>query len=349
MRRGFIRRAVLFFIAVVVVTSVVSSLVQWGLVHVTGRAGPHAAAGWAVFHPLLTALIVLVLVMVFAGPRAYGRVAGPVEDVMAALGRAADGDFSVRVPERGSPEGRTLARSFNAMAGRLEREDERRRALLTDISHELRTPLAVLQGTLEGMLDGVYPRDDEHLALGVEETQALARLVDDLRTLATAESAGLRLAKAPTDLGVLAGDVAASFGDEARRAGVALSRDAVPGPGAALVAEVDPDRIRQVLTNLVGNALRYTPAGGTVRLRCDGTDPARVAVTVEDTGRGIPPEDLPRVFDRFYKSKDSRGSGLGLAIAKSLVLAHGGEISAESEPGRGTAMRFVLPRRDAAA
>jgi signal transduction histidine kinase len=294
---------------------------------------------------LLTAAIVVVLMMLLAGPRAYRRVARPVEDVMAALGRAADGDFSARVPERGSAEGRTLARAFNAMAERLQRDDERRRALLTDISHELRTPLAVLQGTLEGMLDGIYPRDTEHLSVGLEETQTLARLVEDLRTLATAESAELRLTKAPVDLGVLAKDAIAAFEAQASSAGVALAL--APEAGPAPVVEADAERLRQVLNNLISNALRYTPRGGTVRVRLYEAGLEHAGVAVEDTGTGIAAADLPRIFDRFYKSKDSRGSGLGLAIAKSLVAAHGGEISAESDPGHGTSIRVILPRRDA--
>ncbi|HLW49181.1 MAG TPA: ATP-binding protein [bacterium] len=349
MRGRFLRRAVLFFAAVVVFTSVVSAIVRWSMRGLlpAGGAGPHAlGAGWALIaHPVLTALIVVGLVMLLAGPRTYRRMAGPVEDVMAALGRAADGDFSARVPERGSPEGRTLARAFNAMAERLQREDERRRALLTDISHELRTPLTVLQGTLEGMLDGVYPRDTEYLALGLEETQTLGRLVEDLRTLATAESAALRLTKAPLDLAVVAQDALAAFRGQAASAGVTLAfaPEATPAP----VVEADAERLRQVLHNLIGNALRYTPRGGTVRVRTYGIDAGHAGLSVEDTGAGIAADDLPHVFDRFYKSKDSRGSGLGLAIAKSLVQAHGGEISAASEPGRGTSIRIVLPRGDA--
>jgi signal transduction histidine kinase len=351
MRGRYFRRAVLFLVGVVIFTSLVSAAVRWtlrGALPAGGPPGPHAwGAGWAVVaHPLLTAAIVVVLVMLLAGPRAYRRIGGPIEDVMAALGRAADGDFAARVPERGSPEGRTLARAFNAMAERLQREDDRRRALLTDISHELRTPLSVLQGTLEGMLDGIYPRDTEHLALGLEETQTLARLVEDLRTLATAESAALRLTKAPVDLGVLAKDALAAFQDQAASSGVALAF--VPGTGPAPVVDADAERLRQVLNNLISNALRYTPRGGTVRVRCYGIDEDRAGLAVEDTGSGIPAGDLPRVFDRFYKSKDSRGSGLGLAIAKSLVEAHGGEITAESPAaeGRGTLIRIVLPRRN---
>ena len=348
MRGRFFRRAMLFFVAVAVFASIVSAIVQWGIRAVLpggGAAGPHAVGhGWVFAHPVLTAAIVVALVMLLVGPRTYRRMAGPVEDVMAALGRAADGDFSARVPEHGPPEERTLARAFNAMAERLQREDERRRALLTDISHELRTPLAVLQGTLEGMLDGVYARDREHLALGLEETQTLARLVEDLRTLATAESAGLRLTKAPVDLSVLVNDALAAFRDQAASAGVALAFE--PAEESGPVVEADAERLRQVLNNLMSNALRYTPRGGTVRVRCYGVDADRAGLAVEDTGTGIAPGDLPHVFDRFYKTTESRGSGLGLAIAKSLVEAHGGEISAASEQGRGTSIRIVLPRRD---
>jgi two-component system, OmpR family, sensor histidine kinase BaeS len=351
MRGRFFRRAVLFIVAVVVFTSVVSVIVRWilrGVVPAGGPAGPYGPGpGWGVIaQPVLTAVIVVALLVIFAGPRGYRRMAGPVEDVMAALGRAAAGDLSARVPERGSPEEQTLARAFNIMADRLQREDDRRRALLTDISHELRTPLAVLQGTLEGMLDGIYPRDAEHLALGLEETQTLGRLVEDLRTLATAESARLRLTKAPVDLTVLAQDAVAAFQDQAASAGVTVAQ--VPDAGPAPVVEADAERLRQVLNNLISNALRYTPRGGTVRVRSYALDAGHAGLAVEDTGTGIAAEDLPHVFDRFYKSKDSRGSGLGLAIAKSLVEAHGGEISAASpSAGRGTSMRIVLPRRDA--
>ncbi len=350
MRRHFLRRALVFFAAVVLFTSAASTIVQWVIRTALRVAGapavsPTALPSWAAaLQSLLTVLLVVGLVIAFAGPRAFRRFARPVEDVMAALGRAADGDFSTRVPVGGSPEGRTLAQAFNTMADRLQRQDEQRRNLLTDISHELRTPLAVLQGTLEGMLDGVYPRDDEHLALSLEETQTVARLVEDLRTLATTDSAGLRLVTAPTDLAELAKDAIAAFTDQAAAAGVTLSFAGEPAPPP--IVEADAERIRQVLHNLIGNALRYTPRGGAVRVRGYAAGADRVGLAVEDTGTGISPDDLPHVFDRFYKSKDSRGSGLGLAIAKSLVEAHGGEITAESEPGRGTSIQIELPRRD---
>lgn len=349
MRRRFLRRGILFIAAVVVFASLVSTLVQWGMrgvLHAVGAPPGAVPPGWAGLHPLLVVLVVVAAVMTLGRSAAFRRMASPMEDVLTALGRAADGDFSARVAERGSPEGRTLARSFNTMAERVQRQDEQRRNLLTDISHELRTPLAVLQGTLEGMLDGIYPRDNEHLAAGLEETRTLARLIDDLRTLATAESAGLQLTTAPVDLAELARDTLAAFNDQAAAAGVTLAFTAEAGPAA--VVEADSERMRQVLNNLIGNALRYTPRGGAVRLRTYAAGDDRVGLAVEDTGTGISEEDLPHIFDRFYKSKDSRGTGLGLAIAKSLVQAHGGEIAAESEPGRGTTIRIVLPRRDTA-
>jgi signal transduction histidine kinase len=239
---------------------------------------------------------------------------------------------------------RTLTRAFNAMAERLQRQEEQRRSLLTDISHELRTPLSVLQGNLEGMLDGVYSRDDAHLSLILEETQVLARLAEDLRTFTLAESLGLKLTKSPTDLAEIAQEAIASFQGQAEAGGVTLRLVADPDLPPA---EVDPERIRQVLTNLLSNALRYTPAGGAVRVRCSAGDASDIVLSVEDTGAGVPPEELPQIFDRFYKSKDSRGTGLGLAIAKNLVRAHGGEISAHSIPGEGTTIRFTMPLRSA--
>jgi signal transduction histidine kinase len=345
MRRHFWRRAVLFLAMVILLTVGLSSLLLWGAASLLGFL--HGPPGWAGLG--LTALVVmfgLVLVGTVAAARAFRRMATPVGDVMAALSRFADGDYAARAAERGPQELRALTRAFNAMAERLQRDEERRRSLLMDISHELRTPLAVLQGTLEGMLDGVYPRDDAHLSSILEEAQVLARLIEDLRTFSLAESLGLKLTKTPTDLAEMARDVIASFQAQAESAGVTLRLD--DEPGVPLV-DVDPERIRQVLNNLLSNALRYTPPGGTVRVRCAPGDSEQVVLSVEDTGSGIPAEDLPHIFDRFYKSRDSRGTGLGLAIAKSLVGAHGGEISAQSAPGAGTAIRVTLPLRPPSA
>lgn len=339
MRRHFLRRAVLFLAAVVTLTVGLSALLLWAAASLLGFLRV-PSGGTGLGPAALVIVLMLVLVGVGFAARAFRRMAAPVGDLMAALGRVADGNYSMRIRERGPREARTLTRAFNAMAERLQQQEEQRRSLLMDISHELRTPLTVLQGNLEGMLDGVYPRDDPHLSSILEETQVLARLIEDLHTLAVAESLGLKLAKAPTDLAEIAREAIASFQAQAEAAGVTLRLEADPGLPPA---EVDPERIRQVLNNLVSNALRYTPAGGTVRVRCSAGGADQVVLSVEDTGPGIPAEDLPRVFDRFYKSKDSRGTGLGLAIVRSLVRAHGGEISASSTPGDGTSIRFTLP------
>jgi two-component system, OmpR family, sensor histidine kinase BaeS len=338
MRGHFFRRAALFLGAVVVLTAGVSTLTLWGAATLLGIV--RIPSGWTGLGQAALAVLVLVFVgAVFAG-RAFRRMATPIGEVLAGLGRVSDGDYTTRVRERGPQDARMLTRAFNAMAERLQRHEEQRRNLLTDVSHELRTPLAVLQGNVEGMLDGVYPRDDAHLSLILEETRVLARLIEDLHTLTRAESLELRLVKTPTDLAELAKDVIASFQARSEAAGVTLRVDAdIPPPAA----NVDPERIRQVLTNVVSNALRYTPSGGTVLVRCTAEDPGLAVLTVEDTGAGIPAAELPHIFDRFYKSGDSGGTGLGLAIARGLVRAHGGDISAHSTPGRGSTIRVTLP------
>jgi signal transduction histidine kinase len=339
MRRRFLLRAVLFLSAVILFTTGVSALFRWGATTLLRLPGvPPGATG--IGQTSLVAMLALVLVGAIAVGRAVRRMAAPVGDLMAALGRVADGDYSARVPERGPHEAWTLTRAFNTMAERLQRHEEQRRGLLVDISHELRTPLTVLQGNLEGMLDGVYSRDDAHLSLILDETRVLARVIEDLRTLSLAEDLGLKLVKTPADLEEIARDAVASFQAQAGAAGVTLRVQAGPGMPRA---ELDPERIRQVLNNLLSNALRYTPRGGEVVVRCYPEDSAHIAFSVEDTGSGIPPAELPHIFDRFYKSKDSRGTGLGLAIARSLVSAHGGEISASSAPGQGTTIRVILP------
>jgi signal transduction histidine kinase len=285
--------------------------------------------------------LALLLIVATIVRRVIRRTAAPIGDVMEAADRVAAGDYSVRVDVRGSGEVRRLAESFNEMATRLQAHEEQRRHLLADVAHELRTPLAIVRGNLEAMLDGVYPRDDEHLLPLLDETAHMTRLLEDLRTLSLAEAGTLRLHREPTDLGALIADVVAAFAARAAAGGVELTVTAPVLPDI----EVDPVRIREVLENLIANALRYTPAKGSIRIdAAPSPDGDGVTVTVADNGTGIASADLPHVFTRFAKSTDSGGSGLGLAIAKRLVEAHGGEIGAESRSGRGTTIRITLPR-----
>ena len=294
------------------------------------------------FRPFgVIALIIGIIIFLLIG-RAFRRTVSPIGDVMEAAERVAQGDYSTHVKEHGPSEVRALVRSFNTMTERLQLNEEQRRNLLADVTHELRTPLTVIQGNLEGMLDGIYPADQVHLESTLEETRVLARIIDDLRTLSLAASGALKLEREATDIGELVQDVVASFQSLADSASVRLLADVQPN---VPLLDLDPTRIREVLSNLIVNALHHTSHGGQIQVRCFTENGDRVAVAVGDTGTGIAPEDLPRIFDRFYKGSDSRGTGLGLAIAKSLVTAHGGEISARSELGQGTTITFTLPRQ----
>jgi two-component system, OmpR family, sensor histidine kinase BaeS len=301
---------------------------------------PHVR-GWVL--PLAGVLLVLSLGALAWAGRGLRHLSRPFGDLLEAADRVADGDYSARVSEQGPREVRSVARAFNTMASRLQATDEHRRGLLSDVTHELRTPLTVIQGNVEGMLDGVYAPEPARLKLILEETQLLSRLVDDLRTLALTESGALVLRRQPTDLAELIYETTAAFRTQSDAAGLAIGVD-VP-PDMPLLS-LDPERIRQVLLNLIGNAVRYTSAGGTIRVQCrvatiEGYN--RAVIEVEDTGPGIAPEDLPHVFDRFYKTRASSGMGLGLSIAKSIVDTHGGTVTANSQFGRGTAIRVILP------
>jgi signal transduction histidine kinase len=294
----------------------------------------HVAIGWWV--PLVpVSLLLLMGAMAIAGMR---RFAFPLRTVMEAADRVSSGDYTVRVPEHGPPAMRALSHSFNTMTERLQHADRQRRELMADLAHELRTPLSVLQGRIEGLLDEVYPRDDDQLRRLLDETRVLSRLIDDLRTLALSDAGVLVLQKEPTDLSALVHDAVASFEADAARWSITLKATAL----ADVLLDVDPVRLREVLSNLLSNALRHTPPGGSVDVTMTKTA-ASVAIEVRDTGNGLSAAELSRVFDRFYKGEQSRGSGLGLTIARSLVRAHGGDITAASQLGAGTTMTVNLP------
>jgi signal transduction histidine kinase len=273
------------------------------------------------------------------------ELVGPLRRLTAAAEAMADGDLSRRVSVRSRDEVGELGEAFNAMAGDLETSDLRRRQMTADIAHELRNPLSIIRGNLEAMLDGVYSTDAEHLAPVYEETLLLQHLVEDLRLLSLAEAGQLTLRRTDVDVASLLRGVAEGTQAAASDKGIYLGVDI---PQEPLVVDGDATRLRQVLGNLVGNAMRYTPDGGAVTLRAH-QGARRVWISVSDTGPGIPAEDLPRIFDRFYRGDAARdratgGSGLGLAIAKALVVAHDGTIEVESEPGAGTAITIGLPR-----
>ncbi|MFF9088361.1 sensor histidine kinase [Streptomyces sp. NPDC014991] len=252
-------------------------------------------------------------------------------------------ELHVRVPVTTRDETGILAEAFNGLTERRERLEAQRRAMVSDIAHELRSPLTNIRGWLEVVRDGVVDPDPALLDSLHEEALVLQRIIDDLQDLAAADAGTLRLHREPLRAGDLIDQVAAAHRLAAGAAGVALRTDA----GGTAWLDADPVRMRQALGNLVSNALRHTPAGGTVTLaaRRDGDD---VVLTVTDTGRGIPPEDLPRVFDRFWRAERSRsrrtgGSGLGLPIVRHLVAAHGGTAEAASEPGAGAVFTLRLP------
>jgi two-component system OmpR family sensor kinase/two-component system sensor histidine kinase BaeS len=344
-RARFVRRIAVVF-ALLLVLSVVGAITLVSSVMATLKGSPYnllkgspgSAGAVSPFAIAAVAAVVIVAAGVFA--LLMRRVAMPLSDVVAGAGRVASGDYAVRLAEHGPTSLRSVARAFNNMTAQLHAQDQQRRDLMADVAHELRTPLTVMQGQLEGLLDGVYPRDDERLNEVLDHTRLLARLVEDLRTLAHAESGTLGLRKEATDLGVLVHDAAAAFASDAAAKNVVVrveDRDELP------LVDVDPVRIREVLMNLLSNALRHSGSGGGITIRTEARHDA-IVVSVRDTGAGIPPEVLPRIFDRFYKGPASHGSGLGLTIARNLVVSHGGEISAESRVGEGTTVTFTLPR-----
>jgi two-component system sensor histidine kinase BaeS len=332
--RGRFTRRVGWIFALVLFLTIVgaTTVVSWFL-----PGGAYPGQPFRVMRVGFGLLWVLFVVGFFrAGMRRFGL---PLGDIVETADRVAAGDYSARAAEHGPRSLRVVARAFNSMTTTLQAQDAQRRHLMADIAHELRNPLAVLQGRLEGMLDGVYPRDEAQISAVLEETRLLARLVDDLRTLAHAESGMLALRKEPTDLTILIHEAVTSVSIESAAGKVSIR--ALSAPDLPLV-DIDPLRIREVLTNLLSNALHHTPPGGGVSVDAVRRGDS-IEVSVSDTGSGIAAEDVPKIFDRFYKGRGSRGSGLGLTIARNLVVAHGGDIRARSEIGKGTTITFTLP------
>jgi two-component system, OmpR family, sensor histidine kinase BaeS len=325
-------------IAFLIIVGSTGAFVTWIFASIFGfvapHAGPPAGAGIGI------ALILLLGIAVSA--QAFASYVRPLASLADATRRLADGEPDVRVPVRGPRPVRELASSFNAMAERLDRSRTNRQAMLADVTHELRTPLTVIGGGLEAMLDGVHPMDEDHVAPLLAETQVMDRLLEDLRTLSLAEAGALALHREPADLVEVAGEAVAAQRSVAQAKGVVLSL----GGDAALETSVDPVRVREIITNLLTNAIRHTPPGGRVDVTVQAAR-GEAVIDVRDTGEGIPAADLPHVFNRFQRRADSGGSGLGLTIVRDLAAAHGGSVEATSDGvGLGARFRVRLPIRD---
>ena len=267
----------------------------------------------------------------------------PLRALTAAIRKVTQGDLKQRVTVISTDELGDLSSAFNQMSEQLDHLIQSRRQMTADVAHDLRTPLTVIGGYIESMRDGVLKPTTERLALIQTEVQHLHRLVEDLRTLSQADAGELSLNREPTAMPALLDQIAQSYRPIADKHGVALKTD-VRNPLAQVLA--DPDRLAQVLGNLITNSLRYTAQGGEIVLRA-WQNKANVALSVQDNGSGIAPDTLPFIFDRFYRADSARSngseSGLGLAIAKSIIEAHGGSISAENQPEHGTAIHIQLP------
>lgn len=283
----------------------------------------------------------LSLMLGYGASRGYEN---PFDQLAESIGRIATRDFRVRISPfkfKEPHEIHKLAEAFNAMAAELQRSEELRQSLMADVSHELRTPLTALEGNLRAALDGVYPLDEAEIANLYAQTRHLIRLVNDLHELALADARQLPLALQPTDLNALIDETAQIFAPLAEERGVALYVTGDPLPPIT----VDAVRIRQVLHNLLSNALRHTPPNGEIRVASSIEDSTAV-IAVADTGDGLEPDQIGAVFDRFYRtdksrSRDTGGTGLGLAIVSALVAMHGGTVAVAS-PGRGQGSTFTI-------
>ncbi len=261
----------------------------------------------------------------------FRQIVAPIQTVTEAASKIASGELHQRVQVKSSDEVGTLARTFNQMADSLERDQQLRQNMIADIAHELRTPVTVLQANLEGMLDGVLPASPEEIASLRDEVDLLSRLIADLRLLSLAEAGQLKLEKTMVPVNQLLQHAIDGFRLQSEEQKVQMVMDVEDQVPPILI---DADRMNMVLRNLISNALRYTPKNGKIHLRASKKD-ASVIVEISDSGTGIAQEDLPFVFDRFYRADKSRsrasgGSGIGLAVVKQLVEAHGGKVSVKS-------------------
>jgi signal transduction histidine kinase len=308
----------------------------------SGLASADHALQTALLQAIAGAAGLAALLAMLTGLAVARRITRPVERIIAVTRAMGRGERTARVGQVTAPgELRELATAFDQMADTLDRQEQLRRDLVADVSHELRTPVAVLQAGHEALLDGVTDPTPDQLASLRDEVLRLARMADDLQALAAADAAALHLSRRPCDLADLAATAADSLAGRFEAAGITLQRRL-----AAATILADPRWLHHVITNLLTNSLKFTSAGGRVTIAA-GPAGAEAVLTVTDTGTGIPADELPRIFDRFWRGRQASqtsGSGIGLAIAAELTRAHGGQLSARSQQGQGTVMTLTLPR-----
>ena len=307
----------------------------------SGLGGADAVLRTALLRAIAGTAGLAALLALLTGLGVSRRITRPVARLISVTRAMASGDRSSRVGEIKAPgELRELAAAFDNMADTLDHEDKLRRDLVASVAHELRTPVAVLQAGHEALLDGITEPTPEELGSLRDEVLRLARMVDDLQTMAAADAAVLQLARERRDLAGIAGAAADSLARRFEAGEVTLRRELAPVPVRA-----DERWLHQVVTNLLSNALKFTPAGGTVTIRTR-QDGARAVLEVEDTGIGIPADELPHVFDRFWRGRaaaQTSGSGIGLSVAAELTRAHGGTLTAASQPGEWTRLTVTMP------
>lgn len=272
----------------------------------------------------------------------------PVKALTEASTELSSGKFSTRVDVTGNDEIAVLGRTFNKMAGNLELAEERKKSLTADVAHELRTPIAVQKAQLEGMMDGVLPVTEENLAIALQQTDFLSRMVDDLRLLAMADAEEVKFEFVKIDLRQLVGQITAQFQAQLQLDGTQLTAGFIPEE-VKIFFNTDPNRLTQILQNLVSNAIRYGKKGGQITVTTQA-QMDRITITVKDDGSGIPAAALPHIFERFYRherarSRETGGTGLGLAISKKLAILMGGDLYGENAPDGGAAFTLELPFR----
>lgn len=303
----------------------------------------HPPGGMSVQELLITIAVTGGVLGLIGGVFMSWRLARPLSKLAVTARKFGSGKFDLRAEVVGTEEVREVARAFNEMVSAISQSEQLRSNLIADVAHELRTPLSVMEGNLRAIIDDVYPLTKTEMLHLYDQTRHLTRIVNDLHELALADARELEMHPQTVDISQLLHDAVDIFAPVAEADGIAVKLDIAP---EALLLKADAGRINQVINNLLVNALRHTPEGGSITLRAC-TQGSQIRVEIEDTGRGIPTEHLPHVFERFYRADSSRdratgGAGLGLAISQAIVEAHGGLISVRSQTEAPTGTCFII-------